>query len=95
MGNFFKNIFGKAEEPEPPRTFWQYLKGPWHSFELHLSPTEVMLKEYTDPAKEPNVWRSTLEDFLAGKLHDEITASMNAGVLPEALESAKKIGTKG
>lgn len=76
---------------EAPRTFWQYLKGPWHTFELHLSANGVELKEYTDPAKNPAVLSASLADFLGGKLHEEINASMNAAVLPEALESAKHL----
>ncbi|HEX2899250.1 MAG TPA: hypothetical protein VHS96_05990 [Bacteroidia bacterium] len=76
---------------EAPRTFWQYLKGPWHSFELHLTKEGVELREYWDPAKNPNVSRCSLGDFLSGSLHEEINTSMNATVLPEALESAKKI----
>lgn len=76
---------------ETPRTFWQYLKGPWHTFELHLSPTEVTLKEYFDPGKDPNMTHASLDGFLAGELHDLIKASMNASVLPEAMESARKL----
>jgi hypothetical protein len=74
-----------------PRTFWQYLKGSWHTFELTLSPTEVQLKEHFKPGQTPNVWKATLDEFLNGALHTEINASMNATVLPEALESAKKL----
>lgn len=76
---------------EAPRTSWTYLKGPWHSFELRISKEGVELKEYWDPGKNPNVSNCTLKDFLAGSLHDEINANMNAGVLGEALESARKI----
>ena len=74
---------------EAPRTSWTYLKGPWHSFELKISKAGVELKEYWDPGKNPNVTFCSLAEFLAGSLHDEINASMNAGVLGEALESAK------
>lgn len=76
---------------EAPRTSWTYLKGPWHSFVLELTKDTVELKEYFDPAKDPNVSRTTLAQFLSGTLHDEINSNMNAGVLAEALESAKKI----
>jgi hypothetical protein len=74
---------------ESPRTFWQYLKGPMHTFELQLSSTEVLLKEYVGVGAEPKVLQASLLAFLEGALHDEITASMNASVLPEALESAR------
>lgn len=74
---------------ESPRTFWQYLKGPMHTFELQLSPTEVLLKEYVGVGAEPKVLQASLLAFLEGALHEEITASMNASVLPEALESAR------
>jgi hypothetical protein len=73
------------------RTFWQYLKGPWHTFELHLSRTDVQLREYFEAGKDPKVTTVSLEDFLSGKLHEEINASMNAGVLAEALENARKL----
>ncbi len=76
---------------EAPRTFWQYLKGPMHTFELHLSPSEVQLKEFVGVGAEPKVQGTTLAGFLAGELHAEIKASMNADVLPAALESAKQI----
>jgi hypothetical protein len=76
---------------EAPRTFWQYLKGPMHTFELHLSPAEVLLKEYVGVGAEPKVQATTLSGFLDGELHAEIAVSMNADVLPAALESAKRI----
>jgi hypothetical protein len=74
-----------------PRTSWTYLKGPWHSFELHIATTGVELKEYLDPGNEPNVARTSLAQFLAGDMHAQINASMSANVLPEALENAKRL----
>lgn len=76
---------------ESPRTFWQYLKGPMHTFELELSPTEVQLREYKGFGAEPVVVKATLAAFLEGALHTEINAAMNAAVLPEAILSAKRI----
>jgi hypothetical protein len=74
-----------------PRTFWQYLKGPMHTFELHLSSTEVQLQEHRPDGGTPMVVRASLKDFVSGSLHAEVMASMNAAVLPEALESAKAL----
>jgi hypothetical protein len=76
---------------EDIRTFWQYLKGPWHSFELHLSATEVEMKEYWDPGKDPNRWVTSLDKFLEGELHSAIGDNMPSYFLSEALESARRL----
>ena len=79
---------------EAARTSWTYLKGPWHSFELHLEGGEAILKEYYAQGQEPRVNRCSLDAFLGGELQDLVAASMNADVLPAAIASAQELRKK-
>ena len=77
-----------ASKPEPPRTFWQYLKGPMHTFELKIDAGIVTHTEH-QPGGGVTEQRATVSEFIGGALHDVIRASMNADVLPAAVESAQ------
>ena len=79
---------------EAARTSWTYLKANWHSFELHLEGGEAILKEFYAEGKEPRITRCTLDAFLGGEMHDLVNASMNADVLPAALESVRGLVKK-
>lgn len=79
---------------EAARTSWTYLKGNWHSFELHLENGEAILKEFKGEGAEPIITRCTLAAFLDGEMNALVASSMNADVLPAALESAHGLTKK-
>jgi hypothetical protein len=79
---------------EAARTSWTYLKGNWHSFELHLEDGEAVLKEFKGEGAEPLINCCALTAFLDGEMNDLVASSMNADVLPAALESARGLTPK-
>lgn len=74
---------------ESPRTFWQFLKGNWHTFELELTEDQVEFRELKGEGNPPKTEAVTLEAFLSGKLQMKVSELMTPDFLNEALESGK------
>lgn len=79
---------------EAPRTFWQFLKANWHTFELQLSEENVEFRELKGEGNPPITETVTLEAFLDGDLQMKISTFMTPEFLNEALASAKWLKEK-
>lgn len=77
-----------SKQEDDPRTFWLYAKANMHTVELKIEKDTVTLTERKGDAP-PIQFSATLNEFIDGKLHDEVTGRMNEEALPDALASAR------
>ena len=78
---------------EELRTSWKCYPSDYYSWELILWATAVVLKEFWDLGKNPNVSECSLDQFLHGEMHGQISDAMGSGILAEAVQNANIISS--
>ena len=74
---------------EAPRTFWQFLKSNWHTFELEVFEDRIEFRIIDGKDAEPQVDTETLSSFISGHLQKKVSELMSFETMKEALVAAK------
>jgi len=69
-----------------PRVYWEKAEN-YHTVEIFLENEQVIIKDWWDPGKNPNITKIHFDDFNKGKYHQEIIMQFNDSVLKEIIES--------
>lgn len=68
------------------KTHWNLAEN-YHSMEIFLEEDLVIIKNWFDPGKNPNIHRITFDEFLEGKFDSEIMMAFGGWVVKEIRDS--------
>ena len=77
-----------------PRTHWEIAEN-YHTVELEFEGNKIVYKDWWDSGHDPNRTEMTVDEFLGGKMHFEITKEMGPHILAEALETVERLTSGG